>query len=70
MRGIGDFGQCARGDGCYGVYSVANAIINMSYQSDEVVMEKFIDGQAGIPSFAPLTKISWEFYCKQEKLFV
>lgn len=25
---------------------------------------------SGIPSFALLTKISWEFYCKQEKLFV
>ena len=25
---------------------------------------------SGIPFFALLTKISWEFYCKQEKLFV
>ena len=24
----------------------------------------------GIPSFTLLTKISWEFYCKQERLFV
>ena len=24
----------------------------------------------GIPSFTLLTKISWEFYCKQESLFV
>lgn len=25
---------------------------------------------SGIPSFSLLTKISWEFYCKQGKLFV
>lgn len=32
---------------CYGVYALANKLIHLTYTSDEVVMDKFLEEQAG-----------------------